>query len=75
VFYGISTGRVGEGHVVQDDPTARPGQSRDALVDRLGELSRLGVTMSSIPIPLLNGIGAYFDYTQWIVEEIMPAIA
>lgn len=76
VFYGISTARVGEGHkVLDDDPRARPGQSKEELIARLGELADLGVTWSSIPIPPLSGIEAYRDYTQWIAEEIMPAIA
>nr|WP_314468071.1 TIGR03619 family F420-dependent LLM class oxidoreductase [uncultured Novosphingobium sp.] len=74
VFYGISTARVGEGHKVLDDPRARPGQSKDELIERLGELSRLGVTWSSVPIPPLSGIEAYRDYTQWIAEEIMPVV-
>lgn len=75
VFYGISTARVGEGHKVLDaDPRARPGQSKEELIARLGELADLGVTWSSIPIPPLSGIEAYRDYTQWIAEEIMPAL-
>lgn len=75
VFYGISTARVGEGHKVLDaDPRARPGQSKEELIARLGELADLGVTWSSIPIPPLSGIDAYRDYTQWIAEEIMPAL-
>ncbi|WP_395395496.1 TIGR03619 family F420-dependent LLM class oxidoreductase [Novosphingobium sp. BL-8A] len=76
VFYGISTARVGEGHKVLDaDPRARPGQSKEELIARLGELADLGVTWSSIPIPPLSGIEAYRDYTQWIAEEIMPAVS
>jgi probable F420-dependent oxidoreductase len=75
VFYGISTARVGEGHKVLDaDPRARPGQSKEELIARLGELAEWGVTWSSIPIPPLSGIEAYRDYTQWIAEEIMPAV-
>ncbi len=75
VFYGLGTGRVGEGHVVIDDPDARPGMPRDELVDRLGRLSDLGVTMSAVPIPPLAALEEYFDYTQWLAEEIMPALA
>ena len=74
VFYGISTARVGEGHKVQHDPSARPGQSKEQLIDRLGTLARMGVTWSSVPIPPLSGVDAYRDYTQWIAEEIMPAL-
>lgn len=75
VFFGISTPRVGEGHVPIDDPTARPGQSRQELIDRLGWLEDQGVTWSGIPIPELRAIEEYYDYTQWIAEEIMPAVA
>jgi probable F420-dependent oxidoreductase len=75
VFYGISTPRVGEGHVVIDDPKARPGMSRAEIIDRLGWFKEQGVTMSSVPIPKLNNIEEYFDYTQWVAEEIMPAVA
>jgi probable F420-dependent oxidoreductase len=75
VFYGMATGRVGEGHVVLDDPAARPGMAKSEIIDRLGWLKGLGVTMSSVPIPQLRDIDAYFDYTQWVAEEIMPALA
>jgi probable F420-dependent oxidoreductase len=75
VMYGFATSRVGEGHVVLDDPRARPGMSKTEIVDRLGWFKQLGVTMSSVPIPRLNHIDEYFDYTQWVAEEIMPAIA
>lgn len=75
VFYGISTGRVGEGHVVIDDPKARPGQTKQELIDRLGWFETLGVTMSSVPIPALRSVEEYRDYTQWVAEEIMPVVA
>jgi hypothetical protein len=75
VYYGMGTGRVGEGHVVQEDPDARPGQSKQEIVDRLGEFSRLGITMSSVPMPPVKDLQGYYDYTQWVAEEIIPAIA
>lgn len=74
VFYGISTARVGEGHVVIDDPKARPGQTKQELIDRLGWFKTLGVTMSSVPIPALRSVDEYRDYTQWVAEEIMPVV-
>lgn len=74
VFYGFGTTRVGEGHVVLDDPKARPGQTRQEIIDRLGWFKTLGVTMSGLPIPAVRGIGEYMDYTQWVAEEIMPAV-
>ncbi len=75
VFYGFATSRVGEGHVVLDDPKLRPGMSGAEIIDRLGWLKSLGVTMSGLPIPALRHIDEYYDYTQWVAEEIMPAVA
>ncbi len=75
VFYGMSTDRVGDGHVARADPDARPRQSREQIIDRLSELGDLGVTISAVPIPPLNHVDEYFEYTQWIAEEIMPAVA
>ena len=75
VFYGMSTSRVGEGHVVVDDPTARPGQTKQEIIDRLGWFNQLGITCSGVPIPQVTDIQGYYDYTQWVAEEIMPAVA
>ena len=75
VMYGFATSRVGEGHAVIDDPRARPGMTRDEIVDRLGWFAQLGVTMSSVPIPAVRGIAEYEDYAQWVIEEIAPRIA
>ena len=75
VMYGFATSRVGEGHVVVDDPRARPGMTKSEIIDRLGWFKELGVTMSSVPIPMVRCIDEYFDYTQWLAEEIMPAVA
>jgi probable F420-dependent oxidoreductase len=75
VYYGLGTSRVGEGHAVQSDPRARPGMTKPEIIDRLGWFKQQGVTMSSVPIPMLETIQAYYDYTQWVAEEIMPAIA
>ena len=74
VYYGMSTSRVGKGHKVIDDPNARADQSKQEILDRLGEIKDLGVTWSSVPIPAVDSIQGYYDYTQWVAEEIMPAI-
>lgn len=74
VFFGFSTTRLGEGHVPIDDPKARPGQTRQEIIDRLGWFGELGVTMSSVPIPAVGGLDEFRDYSQWVAEEIMPAI-
>ena len=57
-----------------DDPNARADQSKQEILDRLGEIKDLGVTWSSVPIPAVDSIQGYHDYTQWVAEEIMPAI-
>jgi probable F420-dependent oxidoreductase len=75
VMYGFATTRVGEGHTVKEDPRARPGMTKAEIIDRLGWFKQLGVTMSSVPIPRVEHIDEYFDYTQWVAEEIMPAVA
>ena len=75
VFYGFSTSLVGEGHVIVDDPAARAGQSKQAVIDRLGWFKELGVTMSSAPNRELRDIDEYCDYTQWVAEEIMPEVS
>jgi probable F420-dependent oxidoreductase len=74
VMYGLATSRVGEGHVVNDDPGAQPGMSAQEIVDSLGRLQELGVTMSSVPTPPVKDIEAYLDYAQWVIEEIKPRV-
>ena len=74
VMYGMSTARVGEGHIVQDAPDARPGLEKQQIIDRLNWLAGQGVTMSSVPIPAMRDIDEYLDYAQWVMEEIRPAI-
>jgi probable F420-dependent oxidoreductase len=74
VTYGLGTSRVGEGHKVIDDPNARPGMSAQEIVDQLGRLKQLGVTISAVPIPAVKDIEAYLDYAQWVIEEIKPKL-
>jgi probable F420-dependent oxidoreductase len=75
ICYGFSSSRVGDNHVATNNPIGRPGQSKLEIIERLGWFADLGVTISSISIPEMRGIAEYRDYTQWISEEIMPAIA
>lgn len=74
VMRGLGTGRIGEGHVVVDDPKGRPGMSAQEIVDGLGELQDRGVTISSVPIPPVKDCDAYLDYAQWVIEEIKPKL-
>jgi probable F420-dependent oxidoreductase len=75
IMYGMATSRVGEGHrVMTDDPNARAGLSAQEIVDRLGWLKKLGVTISSVPIPPMKDMHEYLDYAQWVIEEIKPKL-
>lgn len=74
VMYGLATARVGEGHVVNDDPALHARQSQQQLVDGLSELRDMGVTMSSVPIPPVADGEAYLDYAQWVIEEVKPRL-
>jgi probable F420-dependent oxidoreductase len=74
VMYGLSSGRVGEGHVATNDPDAQAGLPPQQIIDRLGQLHELGVTMSSVPIPPVADIEAYLDHVQWVMEEIKPKV-
>jgi probable F420-dependent oxidoreductase len=72
LIYPMSTARVGEGHAVIDDPTARPGMPAQEIIDNLGRLHELGVTMSGVPTPMVNDLQAFLDHAQWVMEEIKP---
>ena len=74
VFYAVGTGRIGEGHVEQTDPHVKADMSKEELIDQMGWLAGLGVTMSSVMAPPLDSLEEYFEYTHWVAEEIMPAL-
>lgn len=75
VSYGLGTSLIGEGHEVLDDPTQRPGMSKQQIIDQLNWFADLGVTMSSVPIPPVRDVDEYLDYSQWVIEEIKPNVA
>jgi probable F420-dependent oxidoreductase len=74
VFYAVGTGQIGEGHVEQTDPHAKAGMGRQELIDQLGWLSELGVTMSSVMTPPVDSLDGYFEYTHWVADEVLPAL-
>jgi probable F420-dependent oxidoreductase len=74
VMYGFGTTRVGEGHVVLDDPEVRPRMNVQEILDRLGWFKTLGVTMSSLPTPPMRSIEEFAEYAQWAIEEIKPRL-
>ena len=73
-MYGFGTTRVGEGHKVIDDPKVRHWMSAQEIVDRLCWFRELGVTMSSFPMPTVEGVEPYLDYAQWAIEEVGPKV-
>ena len=54
---------------------ARPGQTLQEIVDRLGWFKDLGVTFSSVPTPPVRDLAAAEDYMQWVIEEVRPKVA
>jgi probable F420-dependent oxidoreductase len=74
VIYGVGTSLIGEGHELTDDPGQRQAMSAQALVDELGRLHELGVTISSPMIPPVRSVDEYLDYAQWVMEEIKPQV-
>jgi probable F420-dependent oxidoreductase len=74
VMHGMGTTRVGEGHRIVDDPSARSGMSGQEIIDRLGWLAEQGVTYSAVPVPAVRGVEEYLDYAQWVIEEIKPKV-
>lgn len=74
VFLGLGSGRMKENHEPLGDPMAHVGLGKQEIIDRLGWYGQLGVTWSGLPIPAMRGLAEYFDYAQWVAEEIIPAI-
>lgn len=74
VMYGVATSRIGEGHVVIDDPNARSDMNAQELIDRISFFKEQGVTMTGCPIPPVSGIEAYLDHAQWVMEEVKPKV-
>jgi probable F420-dependent oxidoreductase len=72
VFFGLSTGLIGEGHKVQGE---RKDITDQQLIDKYGELKELGITYSSVPIPAAcPSLQAYLNYMQHIAEDVRPKV-
>lgn len=74
VSYGLGTARLTTGHAPSGDDSLGGSMSAQQIVDALGHLGDLGVTMSSVPIPPVSGIEAYLDHAQWVSEEVRPKL-
>ncbi|MFA7602934.1 MAG: TIGR03619 family F420-dependent LLM class oxidoreductase [Novosphingobium sp.] len=75
VCYGFNATFLDAGKEVVSDSSGRAGMTKDQIIDRMGWYRELGVTITGMPIPDVGGIEEYMDYTQWLAEEIVPAIA
>jgi probable F420-dependent oxidoreductase len=75
VSYSLSTGAVGEGHVVLESDLARGGKPKQQTIDELGWLAGMGVTWSGVPTPPLTSLEGWKDHVQYVAEEIAPAVA
>lgn len=74
VSYGLGTGRLTTDHAPSGEDSVRPGMSAGHIIDQLGQLSELGVTSSSVPIPPVADVEEYLDHAQWVMEEVRPHI-
>lgn len=74
VSYGLGTARLTTGHAPSRNAKAFNGMNAQQVIDALGRFKELGVTISSVPIPPVDGIEAYLDHAQWVIEEIKPKL-
>jgi probable F420-dependent oxidoreductase len=74
VCLALTTGRINADHTINLEIESL-FHSKQAIIDHLSRFAELGVTISSVPAPGVDSLQAYFDHTQWVAEEIMPAIA
>ena len=74
VSYGLGMARLTKDHAPSGDNSMSGGLSAQQIIDALGTLRKLGVTISSVPIPPVRDVEAYLDHTQWVIEEIRPRL-
>lgn len=74
VMHGVFTPKIGEGHAVNDDPSIGPDMNAQELIDRIGWLKELGVTITAVPIPPVRSVEEYLDYSAWVIDEIKPKV-
>lgn len=74
VSYSLSTGAIGEGHVVVESDLAKGGKPKQQVIDELGWLASLGVSWSGVSSPPLDSLQGWKDHIQYVAEEIMPAV-
>lgn len=75
VCYGFNATFLDAGKEVKSDAAGPAGLSKAQIIDRMGWYKELGVTQTGMPFPDVRDIQEYMDYTQWLAEEIIPAVA
>ena len=74
VSFGLATLRMTHGHAPSGDESVPDPMSAQQIIDALGWLGSLGVTISAVPIPPVESAEAYLDYAQWVIEDIKPKL-
>ena len=72
VFVALSTLRLKEGHVPNEDARSEPPRNAAELIDQIGWLQGLGVTEMAISQIGIPSFEAYLDYLRWAAEEVVP---
>jgi probable F420-dependent oxidoreductase len=73
VVMGVAPLPVGEDHRPRADAPATPLPSgRQAMIDAIGHLQDLGVTITSVPMPMADSLQQHMADLQWFAEEVMP---
>ncbi len=72
VHYSLSARLIGEGHVATGDDSSKVGRNAEQIIDKIGWLASLGVTMTSAPLPPARDLDEYLDLAQWVIEDIKP---
>ena len=74
VSYGLGMARITKDHAPSGDDSMSGKLSAQQIIDALGHLAQLGVTISSVPVPPVSGIEEYLDHAQWVMEEVKPKL-
>lgn len=74
VMFPVKVPPINARHEAIGDAADRRVMSAEQIVDRLGRLAELGVTVSSVPPQRVRDIEGYLDFARWVIEEIKPRV-
>jgi probable F420-dependent oxidoreductase len=74
VCYSLAMLSIGADHVVTNDPNGKYGDTAEEIIDQVGTLKDLGVTVTSVMPPPLSDLEAYLDHMRWVAEDIIPQV-